>query len=423
MKKVAVVFGLLLSLIVPLSAYDLDKVTIEGRTIEDKLIYALGEEANWQIQVLEDGKPLENVKLKWQRRSDDAITESGNAISGVEPLHLTSTMTKPGFIHITVQLLDDNDQPVKRGIRTVEFTGGAGFAADTLKPGTTRPDDFDEFWQKQLAQLKSEPMQILEWREIEQNNPEVAVYDFKLSCPGSKRPASGYIVIPRNAKPKSLWADINFRGYGVTGSSIPALRTDRISVNVNAHGIENGQDSAYYKELGEGELKSYAFNNIENQSPKTSYLLGMILRDLQVLELVKTLPEFSGSIVVGGGSQGGFQALLMAALDPMVTRCGAYKPWLCDLGGGDHAERLKGWRPQYESGLDYFDPVHHAQNIKGTVYLQAGLGDYVCPPSGISVLYNQLDKAPKTISFEQGVPHHQNLPDTPKEVWKSEAQK
>ena len=40
----------------------------------------------------------------------------------------------------------------------------------------------------------------------------------------------------------------------------------------------------------------------------------------------------------------------------------------------------------------------------------AGLGDYVCPPSGVMAFYNAL-ACPKEITFLQGATHLKNYPD------------
>ena len=72
----------------------------------------------------------------------------------------------------------------------------------------------------------------------------------------------------------------------------------------------------------------------------------------------------------------------------------AHKPWCCDLGG-IRLNRLRGWRPDFTDALGYYDPVNMAKRIHCKTSITSGLGDYVCPPSGVSVLYNNI-KAPKT---------------------------
>ena len=71
--------------------------------------------------------------------------------------------------------------------------------------------------------------------------------------------------------------------------------------------------------------------------------------------------------------------------------------------------RLRGWRPEFTDALGYYDPVNMAKRIHCKTSITSGLGDYVCPPSGLSVLYNNI-KAPKTIQYIQGSTHGYNPP-------------
>ena len=69
----------------------------------------------------------------------------------------------------------------------------------------------------------------------------------------------------------------------------------------------------------------YGFDETLNNDPATTYFNGMILRDLRAIDFGRALPEWDGkNVKVSGGSQGGFQALLLAALDPSVTFAESY---------------------------------------------------------------------------------------------------
>jgi cephalosporin-C deacetylase-like acetyl esterase len=281
--------------------------------------------------------------------------------------------------------------------------------------GYPEPADFDAFWQRQKARLAAVPVKA-ELKEVPAKKPGFKVYDVKVDCAGGK-PVSGYLSVPENAQPKSLGAQVCFHGYGVGGAdqqSWPGM----IVFDINAHGIENGREPAYYKALQEGELKGYAFNGTENAKPETAYFSGMMLRVMRALEYVKTRPEWNGkTLVAAGGSQGGLQAITAAALDRDVTQCNAFKPWCCDLGG-IKLNRLRGWRPDYTDGLAYYDTATMGKRITCPTSLTTGLGDYVCPPSGVSVLYNTI-KAPKSVEFMQGSSHGYNPPNPVKQTLSS----
>lgn len=382
-------------------------LSFKGETDKAEAIYKPGEKMVFSVQALDDSKPVAGKKLKWTRRGDDQKTENGEAVSSdTQPLVISTSMDKPGFVHIAVTLCDENGKPIKneKG-NDVKFEGGAGVELEKLE-GVPEPKDFDEFWAKQKARLAEVPMKA-EMVEVASPNPNFIVHDVKVDCAGGKR-VSGYLAKPKGAAPKSLQAKVGFMGYGVS-SPKPDCQTGKITFTINAHGIENGKEADYYKNLQAGELKGYAFKNDENAKPETAYFNGMMLRVLRALEFIKSQPEWDGkNLAADGGSQGGLQSLTAAGLDKDVTSCFAWKPWCCDLGGVTLG-RLRGWRPDYTEALNYYDPVNHAKRIKCSTTIISGLGDYVCPPSSITVLYNNI-KAPKRIEFIQGSTHMYDPP-------------
>ena len=116
----------------------------------------------------------------------------------------------------------------------------------------------------------------------------------------------------------------------------------------------------------------------------------MVLRALQAVRYCMTLPEWDGvHVKVCGGSMGGFQAIQAAAHEARVTEADISIPWLCDLRA-IRAGRLGGWRPAPAAGLDYYDTVCASTHVLCPVEITAGLGDYVCPPSGVTALYHAL---------------------------------
>lgn len=131
----------------------------------------------------------------------------------------------------------------------------------------------------------------------------------------------------------------------------------------------------------------------------------MFLRLMRALEFLKAQPEWDGkNLIVTGGSQGGLQALAAAGLDQQVTFCLAGKPWCCDLGGVTLG-RQRGWRPGYTPALGYFDAANHAKRIRAFVLVDIGLGDYVCPPSGVTAMFNNIPSANKKLVYMQGATH------------------
>lgn len=363
-------------------------------------LYRPGEPMVFSIQLLEDGKPVIGRELRWLRRGDDQQEEKGRLLSQAEPVTVATSLEQPGFVRLTVSPHDENGQACKdaKG-KKVTFEGGAGVEPEKLKT-IPEPEDFDAFWQAQKKKLAQAPLRS-DLKPVAVKNAELVGFDVKIDCAGGK-PVSAYFVKPKDAAARSLPAFASFHGYGVGGAALRE-KTGALSLDVNAHGIENGRPKEFYEALRNGELKCYGFSN--NDSPEASYFLGMFLRLMRALEFLKTQPEWDGkNLVVTGGSQGGLQALAAAGLDEQVTFCLASKPWCCDLGGVTLG-RLGGWRPGYTPALGYFDPGNHAKRIKGHVLVDIGLGDYVCPPSGVAAMVNNIPSPDKKLIYMQGATH------------------
>ena len=107
---------------------------------------------------------------------------------------------------------------------------------------------------------------------------------------------------------------------------------------------------------------------------------------------------------------GAFQATHAAAFDKDVTKLDIIVPWMCDLRGKSEGGRLDGWLPEAAHGLDYFDTVNAGARVTCPVEISAGLGDYVCPPSGITSLYHAIS-APKTMTMLQNRTHGYTAPE------------
>ncbi len=399
--------------VTPVTKLDHQKITARGET--EKAFFAPGETMKFTFNINFGGQaaPEKPYTLKWTRTGDDGKKANGNepVVSG-KPIVVTTSMDQPGFVRIQAELLDHKGKVLKKKngqgkMEDINFDGGAGVEIEKLQAIAEEPADFDAFWEKQKAKLAAVPLKF-KMDKVSKPDAKVEVYAVSIDCPGP-RPVTGYLTIPAGAKDKSLPAFANYHGYGTSVQQAPTNGPDnRINFSVNAHGYDLGKDAAYYKDFFE-KIKSngqgYAFDPKQNSDPETAYFNGMALRVMRSLQFLKALPQWNGKgLTVSGGSQGGLQTIWAAALDPDVTNADSGITWCCDFAGTTKG-RLAGWRPNYVPALNYYDCVFHAKRIKCPVVIsRAGLGDYVCPPSGLAVLYNNI-KSPKKIIWFQGSTH------------------
>ncbi len=399
-----------------------DGVLLQGRTLEDKAFYAPGEKMTFELRLTGAEQATNRACfIKWVRTGDDGKREEGKVpASADEPLVLETSLDKPGFVRIFAELVDKDGKPCRKDAEKYKgernkifFDGGAGVEPEKLQ-SVPEPADFDAFWTKQKARLVAMPMTV---RRKELPSQQGRVYAVEISCP-SVRPVTGYLQVPADASPTNRYpCRLELQGYGYDSNPkapTGAWHKDALVLSINAHGLrlpEFGADAAYYKAL-EWEIKSnghtYGFDPKQNADPETAYFNGMALRVMRALQYLKSLPEWNGKdLIASGGSQGGLQTIWAAALDPDVTRAESTITWCCDMGGTELGRNRGGWYVRWVPALGYYDPVNMARRIPKTcltVIPRAGLGDYVCPPSGLAVLYNNIP-GPKKIVWMQGSTH------------------
>ena len=320
------------------------------------------------------------------------------------------TPEAPGSAALICDILDADRKPVLNSRKAKYVFGiGALVSPEAIRPGNPdEPADFDAFWKGRRAELDKIPVKAV--RTVEKPDPkypDILCYDVQVDCAGTA-PVSGYLCMPKNAKPKSLPAMVMFHGAGVlSAKKHPEYAAHALVFNINAHGLPNGKHPSFYKKIGATTLKTYRVADLDDRNKV--YFGGMFMRVMRALDYVRTLPEWDGkNLIAMGGSQGGAQALAAAALDPLVTLCCAHIPALGDLGGAK-AGRRPGWPihlpanprrwddPEVIAETAYLDGVFFARRIKCPVYLSAGLIDQTCVPSAVYSVYN---------SFADGVEKH-----------------
>jgi cephalosporin-C deacetylase-like acetyl esterase len=113
------------------------------------------------------------------------------------------------------------------------------------------------------------------------------------------------------------------------------------------------------------------------------------------------------TLLVQGGSQGGFQGLATAALNPKVTALTVFVPGGCDLTGflEGRPSGWPGWVGSRATGAEreariatagYYDANNFAKRIKCPVLVGTGLIDSVTSPLTQFTMFNNLT-APKRL--------------------------
>ena len=297
---------------------------------------------------------------------------------------------------------------------------GVGFvvAPEGFKAGYDEPDDLMDYWNNLKRQLKKLPMQVTT-KQLEvpqQYRDGYECQDIEINCLGPA-PVRAYMAKPKNARKKSLPIIILCRAAGVSGdwcrcqvgecvSNAAKGSKGALSLDLNAHGMLNGQSTEYYQGLENGMLRNYYEYNVADR--ETYYFKGMYLRLLRAIEFMTRQPEWDGKrILVIGESQGGGQAVAAAGLDNRVSAVVLNVPAMQDFGGA-RAGRRSGWPQPIENHRDiasdmidnvlpYFDGAQLIKHSKAEIYCEMGMIDTTCPPSGVWSSLNNA-KGKKTIN-------------------------
>ena len=392
--------------------------TISGVCDRDPLSYRIGEPMRFTLRAT--GAPAD-ATIRWTRTGDDGRVERGETslvtrhsslvtgdFDGCEAT-VETALDRPGFVRIVAELLDSDGNVLS------SFNGGAGAAVEDIRADKPEPPDFDVFWARRKAALAAVPLDGASTREIPSGREGVRLYEVTIPCAGD-RPSTGYLSVPIANGP--FPARAHFHGYNESWSASAyqppapkALPPDAIFLDVSAHGFELNREADYYTALRAASGSNghdYAFDPIQNADPDTAYFGGMVWRVLRGLEYLKSRPEWDGrTLVVEGGSQGGLQSIWAAALDHDVTECRIFIPWCCNIGGPAAGRAHGDWHVPWVPALGYYDAANMARRFPASCRANitwAGLGDYICPPSGVMAFYNNL-ACPKNITFLQGAMH------------------
>ena len=364
-----------------------DTVVVSVQTDREDALYKAGDPATYAISVKRNDAPVMEGEVNIELSNDGITLE--RTTRPLSEATVTSTLDAPGFLWCIVTYTGTD------GTATVGY-GGAGFDPLSIKPSLPVPDDFDAFWADKKTKLAEVPMNP-RLTPVESPAATVECLDVQLDCLGGA-PVSGYLTRPIGAQPKSLAAMLFVHGAGVVSArKQPDIAAEGVlALDINAHGIPNGQSDEFYKDLSNGKLAGYPHFGKEDR--EASYFLGMYLRLMRAMDFLTAQPEWDGKIlIVEGTSQGGGQSLVAAGLDSRVTALCAGVPAMCE-----HTGTIVGWPllvprdaagnpdPKVQETSRYFDAMNFAARTKADALVSVGFIDGVCRPTSVYAAYNNL---------------------------------
>ena len=287
-----------------------------------------------------------------------------------------------------------------------------------------RPADFDEYWDKGMAEMKAIDPEI----EIVPSDfqvPFAECFHLYFTGVGGARIHAKYVRPKHATEPHP--AIIQFHGYSADSGEWPEkLAYAALGFSVFAMDCRGqaGRSEDVSRVTGYT-FYGHIIRGLEDH-PERLLFRQVFLDAAQLAGIVMTMPEVNPQRVGAmGGSQGGALSIVCAALEPRIQKLALSYPFLSDyrrIWEMDLAvrayEELKHYftrfDPQHEreeeifAKLGYIDIQHLAKRIKGTVLMGVGLMDTSCPPSTQFAVYNKI-LSPKRLEIYPDF-GHEHLP-------------
>lgn len=381
--------------------------TISVTPARETGVYAIGEPIVWQV-VVPDADRAAITSAHYQvRYAGGKIVAEGDVDLSSGAAQVRYTPTQPAAYLLTVSTKLD-------GGKIVSADGGAAADPDRITPSLPRPADFDSFWQEKLAELRAiDPAPAVErsdsgipgivYETATLANIDGARVHIQMAYPEGGKDLPAQLILQ--------WAGV----YGLKKSSVtdPAAQ-GWLAVNVMAHDLDLNMPDSYYQTAAATTLKNYIA--IGNADRNTSYFLKMVLGDVRAADYVATRPEWDGKTMIAtGASQGGFQSIALAALDPQIKAIMTLVPAGCDVDGAV-AGRATPW-PYWTAASTspnaaavqetsrYYDAVNFASDVHVPALVAIGLIDRTATPTGDLAMFNQL-AGPKELVLLPLSNHH-----------------
>ena len=274
------------------------------------------------------------------------------------------------------------------------------------------PHDFDEFWQRTLAEHGSAPVDVVaepydaELDTIEVHDVTFAGYD--------AHPIRGWLLLPRQ-RPAPPPVIIEYLGYG-GGRGVP-IESLAYSAAGFAHFIMDTRGQGATTRAGDTADPGPTTSAIPGSMTKgitdreQYYFRRLYVDAVRAVDAVAALPDIDASRpVVTGRSQGGALSLVVAGLRDDIAVTVPHVPFLATweralaLSNREPMHEIVRWMKTHRgevdqalNTLDYFDAGHFGARASCPGSFSVALMDGVCPPSTVYAAYNAY-RGPKEIT-------------------------
>lgn len=295
----------------------------------------------------------------------------------------------------------------------------------TYQGSTPKPDDFDAFWDRSLAEMHTlDPQAELQPADFASSIADC--YHMYFTGVGGAR-VHARLLVPKKPKGTPAPAVLMFHGYYGQSNDwsvkLPYLAEGFVVVALDCRG-QAGLSEDVGGVTGYT-LRGHIVRGLDGPPEKMLYR-QIFLDTAQLAKIVGAMPEVDENRIAATGiSQGGGLTLACAALVPEIKLALPVFPFLCDYQRiwemdlaredaywelGEYFRRFDPTHSRQEAifeQLGYIDVQNLAPRIRAETHMTVCLMDTICPPSTQFAAYNKI-KAPKQLriypDFEHELP-------------------
>lgn len=363
--------------------------------------YEKGEQAQFQIMVLKNNVPLDGIDVKYRISPElmDAWEEKTVTLKKGVATVKAKRFNDAGFLRCQASVEVDG--------KTYSSYSTAGFSPEQIKPTTTLPSDFEQFWDGAKADLAKTPINPVLTLMPERCTDKVDVYH--VSIDNIKGKIYGILCKPKAEGKYPAILHVPGAGIRPYYGDVWSAEKGIITFQIGIHGIPVNLEQKVYDNLGSGALNGYQVANMDDKD--NYYYKRVYLGCVRAVDFIESLDCFNGQdIAVTGGSQGGALSIITAALDSRIDYLAAFYPALSDLTGYLHG-RAGGWPHMFKDNFTnklqkietskYYDVVNFARFVKVPGWYSWGYNDNVCPPTSMHAAYNVIPGSKELHLFQE----------------------
>lgn len=278
-----------------------------------------------------------------------------------------------------------------------------------------RPADFDEFWDRSLAEMNSiDPEADFAPYAFASNIADCFELRFKST--------KNAIIYAKFARPKNITGKIpavlNFHGLSGSGMSWSSMM-GYVSQGYCIASLDCRGQGGLSQDVGGALGTTFTTPFVRGLDGEPE---GLLCRDLfldtaMLARIIMALDYVDETrIGVFGGSQGGALTIACAALVPEIKLCAPTYPYLSDYKRVWDMDLDRGAYEGLRYYFRHFDPTHARENeifeklgyidiqflaprIRAKVLMQTGLLDTTCPPSSQFAAYNKITSEKEVIIY------------------------